>query len=55
MRSFREIVHRAALDGREASLVRAMGIEVARYLRRVGAPFAGEPPPARNIPGGDEA
>lgn len=44
MRSFREIVFRADLDGREASLVRAMGIEVARYLQRVGAPFAGVPP-----------
>ena len=36
MRSFREIVFRAELDGREASLVRAMGIEVVRYLQRVG-------------------
>ena len=34
MRSFREIVHRAQLDGREASLVRAMGIEVMRFLER---------------------
>jgi TrmH family RNA methyltransferase len=34
MRSFREIVFRAAPDGREASLVRAMGIEVVRYLDR---------------------
>ena len=34
MRSFREIVHRAELDGREASLVRAMGIEVVRFLDR---------------------
>jgi TrmH family RNA methyltransferase len=34
MRSFREIVYRAALDGREASLLRAMGIEVVRYLER---------------------
>jgi TrmH family RNA methyltransferase len=34
MRSFREIVHRAALDGREASLLRAMGIEVVRFLDR---------------------
>jgi tRNA (cytidine32/uridine32-2'-O)-methyltransferase len=34
MRSFREIVHRAGLDGREASLLRAMGIEVVRYLAR---------------------
>ena len=43
MRSFREIVHRAGLDGREASLVRAMGIEVVRYLARAGVPM-GEPP-----------
>jgi tRNA C32,U32 (ribose-2'-O)-methylase TrmJ len=35
MRSFREIVFRARLDGREASLVRAMGIEVIRFLDRV--------------------
>jgi TrmH family RNA methyltransferase len=34
MRSFREILHRAGLDGREASLVRAMGIEVVRFLER---------------------
>lgn len=34
MRSFREIVFRAGLDGREASLVRAMGIEVVRFLER---------------------
>jgi tRNA (cytidine32/uridine32-2'-O)-methyltransferase len=43
MRSFREIVHRAALDGREASLVRAMGIEVVRYLARAGLAIS-EPP-----------
>lgn len=43
MRSFREIMHRAALDGREATLVRAMGIEVIRYLERVGVPVT-EPP-----------
>jgi tRNA (cytidine32/uridine32-2'-O)-methyltransferase len=46
MRSLREIIFRAALDGREASLMRAMGIEVTRYLARVGAPLA-ETPPAR--------
>ena len=34
---------RAELDGREASLVRAMGIEVVRYLQRVDAPLAGRP------------
>src|SRR5262245_9430614 len=44
MRSLREILFRAELDGREASLVRAMGIEVVRYLQRVGAPLAGPPP-----------
>jgi TrmH family RNA methyltransferase len=36
MRSFREIVFRAGLDGREAALLRAMGIEVRRYLERKG-------------------
>jgi TrmH family RNA methyltransferase len=45
MRSFREIIHRAGLDGREASLVRAMGIEVVRYLARAGLPI-NEPPVA---------
>lgn len=34
MRSFREVVYRAAPDGREASLLRAMGIEVVRFLDR---------------------
>ena len=43
MRSFREIVFRAELDGREASLVRAMGIEVVRYLARAGLAVS-EPP-----------
>lgn len=36
MRSLREILFRAELDAREASLVRAMGIEVVRYLERHG-------------------
>jgi TrmH family RNA methyltransferase len=45
MRSFREIIHRAAPDGREATLVRAMGIEVVRFLARAGVP-AREPPAA---------
>jgi TrmH family RNA methyltransferase len=43
MRSFREIVHRAGLDGREATLVRAMGIEVVRFLDRAGIPVQVEP------------
>ena len=55
MRSFREIVFRAELDGRESSLVRAMGIEIARYLERVGAPFAGTPPDAGDSSGDDGA
>jgi TrmH family RNA methyltransferase len=37
MRSFREILFRAAPDGREASLLRAMGIEVVRFLDRTQA------------------
>lgn len=45
MRSLREILHRAGLDAREASLVRAMGIEVVRYLERAGIPV-GSPPVA---------
>ncbi|HLS47723.1 MAG TPA: TrmH family RNA methyltransferase [Gemmatimonadales bacterium] len=36
MRSLREIVFRSELDGREASLFRAMGIEVTRYMERTG-------------------
>jgi TrmH family RNA methyltransferase len=49
LRSFRELVFRAGLDGREASLLRAMGIEVVRYLARAGLP-AGEMPPAGASP-----
>ena len=36
MRSLREIVYRGDLDGREASLFRAMGIEVTRFMERTG-------------------
>lgn len=36
MRTVRDVVHRAPLDGREASLLRAMCIEVVRYLDRHG-------------------
>ncbi len=42
MRGFREALHRADLDTREAALIRAMGIEVVRYLERRGLPV---PPP----------
>lgn len=44
LRSFREIIYRAGLDGREAALVRAMGIEMRRYLERQGVAPAAEPP-----------
>lgn len=46
MRSFREMVYRAGLDGREASLLRAMGIEVRRFLERKGLLPLAEPPAA---------
>ena len=46
MRSWREILFRAELDGREASLVRAMGIEVVRFLQRNRLPL---PPEAAGI------
>lgn len=40
MRSLREVLFRADLDGREASLLRAMGIEVVRFLERERADTA---------------
>ncbi len=36
LRSFREMIYRARLDGREATLLRAMGLEVVRFLGRAG-------------------
>ncbi len=36
MRTVREVVHRVPLDQREAKLLRAMCIEVLRYLERAG-------------------
>jgi TrmH family RNA methyltransferase len=36
MRSFREVMYRARMDGREAALIRAMGIEVRRFMERKG-------------------
>jgi TrmH family RNA methyltransferase len=36
MRSLREIYFRSDLDGREASLLRAIGIEIVRFLERKG-------------------
>jgi tRNA C32,U32 (ribose-2'-O)-methylase TrmJ len=46
MRGFRELIYRAEPDVREASLVRAMGIEVVRYLERAGHLLPPEAPPA---------
>lgn len=48
LRSFREVVFRAGLDHREAKLLRAMGIEVVRYLERSGVPGGQRP----RAPGG---
>ena len=36
MRTFREIIYRANPDGREAALLRAIGLEIGNYLRRKG-------------------
>jgi tRNA (cytidine32/uridine32-2'-O)-methyltransferase len=41
MRSLREVMYRARMDGREAALIRAMGIEVRRFTQRKG--IGGEP------------
>ncbi len=46
LRSWREIIYRAELDAREASLVRAMGIEIVRFLVRNGLPL---PPEAQGV------
>ena len=42
MRGFREALYRAELDTREAALIRAMGIEVVRFLERHGVPLESE-------------
>jgi TrmH family RNA methyltransferase len=42
MRSFRELIYRAAPDGREVSLIRAVGLEIGHFLRRRDA----NPPPS---------
>lgn len=38
MRAFREMVYRSKPEVREAALIRAMGIEVVRFLERKGIP-----------------
>ena len=50
MRSLREILYRADLDGREARLLRAMALEIVHYLNR--HQVLGELPPALRHPGG---
>ncbi len=46
MRGFREIIFRANPDGREATLLRAMGLEIGHFLRRRGV----LPPRQRGTP-----
>jgi tRNA/rRNA methyltransferase/tRNA (cytidine32/uridine32-2'-O)-methyltransferase len=41
MRSIREAIYRAELDGREATLLRAIALEVVRYLARTSPPRGG--------------
>jgi tRNA C32,U32 (ribose-2'-O)-methylase TrmJ len=38
MRSLREVFFRADLDGREATLMRAIALEVVKYIERRGVP-----------------
>ncbi|HEU0055297.1 MAG TPA: TrmJ/YjtD family RNA methyltransferase, partial [Longimicrobium sp.] len=48
MRTLRELVRRADVDNREAGFLRAMAIEVVKYLKRAGAyeeRGPGSPPP----------
>lgn len=58
MRGFREVIFRADPDGREATLLRAIGLEVGHYMRRSGllppaghAPGEGAPPDAPGAEG----
>jgi hypothetical protein len=50
LRSWREVLFRAELDAREASLVRAMGIEVVRFLERQQIPLPPEAAGAGQLP-----
>ncbi|MBV9109688.1 MAG: hypothetical protein JO306_09810, partial [Gemmatimonadetes bacterium] len=53
MRTLRELVHRADVDAREAGFLRAMAIEVVKYLKRAGV--YEERAPAAPEEGSDEA
>lgn len=46
MRSMRELLFRADLDGREATLLRAIALETVRFLDRNGVPVQAPPPPS---------
>lgn len=62
MRGFREVIFRADPDGREAGLLRAIGLEIGHFLRRAGfevplprgrndgAPFGTDTAPAERPP-----
>jgi TrmH family RNA methyltransferase len=55
MRSVRSLTYRATPDARETSLIRAMAIEVVRYLERTGrAPAGSSGGPAASDGAGDE-
>jgi len=50
MRSFREMIYRSDLDGREAKLLRAMALETVHYLAR--RDVLGDLPPELRLPSG---
>jgi tRNA/rRNA methyltransferase/tRNA (cytidine32/uridine32-2'-O)-methyltransferase len=53
LRGFRELIYRAAPDGRETALLRAIGLEIRHYLRRRGLDVEPAlPPPDPPDPGG---
>lgn len=54
MRAFREMMYRANPEVREAALIRAMGIEVVRYLERKGLPVPERLNPLPEPPEGEE-
>ena len=55
MRALREVVYRARPEVREAALIRAMGIEVVRFLERKGFPVPDRIRPAVEEPKDDVA
>lgn len=51
MRAFREVIYRSRPEVREAGLIRAMGIEVVRFLERKGFPVPPRLRPEAEDPG----